>query len=209
MSWNGSNRNINSTHQEEILLQLIKVDLWSGCNEGCKVINITNIEGTGAARCSRKGVCCCPISLIMGKEVVHSAKAAAGKVCHLLWMFPLIAPSQNALTHTFWDLGCHSRDGSQCSTDYNMYHHQSTPCNYHEVRPASENGWVWHSRMLYKQDQIYFQEIIVQTFMQTTVVYIIDWTRNPQRQGTESHGHANFVDTWDRVQFVTWTKVPT
>ena len=85
-------------------MQLIKVDLWPGCNQGCKVINITNIEATGVARCSCKGVCSCPIILIIGKEVVHSEKAAAGKVCHLLWMLPIIVPSQNALTHTLSEI---------------------------------------------------------------------------------------------------------
>jgi len=75
------------------------------CNQGCKVIKITNIEATKATRCSCKGVCIC---LIIGTKV-HSAKAAASKVCHLLWVFPLIAPSQDTLTHTFWEAGCHSR----------------------------------------------------------------------------------------------------
>jgi len=66
--------------------------------------------------------------VIIGNQVVHSVKAAASEVSHLLWMPPLVAPSQDALMHTFWDAGCHSRDVSQCSTDYNMYLHQSTPC---------------------------------------------------------------------------------
>ena len=84
-------------------MQLIKVDLWLGCNQGCKVINITNIEAMGAARCSHKGVCSCLIILIIGKEVVHSAKAAAGEVCHLLWMLGAIQVMvHNVLLITIW-----------------------------------------------------------------------------------------------------------
>jgi len=110
----------------------------------------------------------------IGKKVVHSAKAAAGEVCHLLWMPPLVAPSQDALTHTFWDAGCHSRDVSQSSTDYNMYLCRSAPCDYLEVKPqrvrkASGNGLCVTSRMLFKQDQIYFRKMVVQSIMQTTV----------------------------------------
>ena len=47
------------------------------CNQGCKVIQITNIEAMKGTRCSHKGIFSCPIILIIGKKVVHSVKTVS------------------------------------------------------------------------------------------------------------------------------------
>jgi len=65
-----------------------------------------------------------------------------------------------------------SWNGNFCWWLITKAHHGTT---YLEVKPqgvrkASRNGLSVTSRMLFKQDQIYFQKIIVQSIMQTTVV---------------------------------------
>ena len=39
---------------------------------------------------------------------LEHAKATAGKICHHLWMPPLIVRGQDAILHTFWVVGCYS-----------------------------------------------------------------------------------------------------
>ena len=122
-------------------------------NQGCKVIQITNIEAMKGTRCSHKGIFSCPIILIIGKKVVHSVKTAASKVCHLLLLVD-VSPHCQARTCSctpseMW--GAIQWDASQLSTDYNMYLCQSAPCDL----KASENRLSETSWMLFKQDQIF------------------------------------------------------